>query len=160
GAAVPGAFLMSTTAAGAIFVVSLIAALAVAYRPLGDYLYAAVPGGRHSRGERGLYRVVGGDPAAEQAGGVDGRRRLAVSAVSILFLYGFMRLQDKLWLSLGLPGVMEHGAWNTAVSFVTNTNWQWYSGETTMGHLVQMAGLAVQNFLSAAVGMAVAVALV
>jgi K+-transporting ATPase ATPase A chain len=55
---------------------------------------------------------------------------------------------------------MEHGAWNTSVSFVTNTNWQWYSGESTMGHLVQMAGLAVQNFVSAAVGIAVAVALV
>src|SRR5262249_6550087 len=128
GAAVPGAFLMSTTAAGAIFVVSLIAALAVAYRPLGDYLYAAVTGGRHSRVERGLYRLVGVNPASEQPWGVYARSLLAFSAVSILFLYGFMRLQDKLWLSLGLPGVMEHGAWNTAVSFVTNTNWQWYSG--------------------------------
>src|SRR5205814_10520975 len=63
-------------------------------------------------------------------------------------------------LSLGLPAEGQDGAWNTAVSFVTNTNWQWYSGESTMGHLVQMAGLAVQNFVSAAVGIAVAVALV
>jgi K+-transporting ATPase ATPase A chain len=60
----------------------------------------------------------------------------------------------------GLPAVDQDGAWNTAVSFTTNTNWQWYSGESTMGHLVQMAGLAVQNFVSAAVGIAVAVALV
>jgi K+-transporting ATPase ATPase A chain len=151
---------MSTTAAGVIFVLSLVAALAVAYRLLGDYMYNAVTGDRHSRVERGLYRLVGVNPASEQPWGVYARSLLAFSAVSVLFLYGFMRLQDKLWLSLGFPGVMEHGAWNTAVSFVTNTNWQWYSGEATMGHLVQMAGLAVQNFLSAAVGIAVAVALV
>jgi potassium-transporting ATPase potassium-binding subunit len=71
-----------------------------------------------------------------------------------------MRLQNHLWLSLGFPAVKPDGAWNTAISFTTNTNWQWYSGESTMGHLVQMAGLAVQNFASAAVGIAVAVALV
>jgi K+-transporting ATPase ATPase A chain len=65
-----------------------------------------------------------------------------------------------LWLSLGFPPVDPDGAWNTAVSFTSNTNWQWYSGESTMGHLVQMSGLAVQNFVSAAVGIAVAVALV
>jgi K+-transporting ATPase ATPase A chain len=69
-------------------------------------------------------------------------------------------LQDHLWLSLGFSAVKPDQAWNTAVSFVTNTNWQSYSGESTMGHLVQMAGLAVQNFASAAVGIAVAVALV
>ena len=63
-------------------------------------------------------------------------------------------------LSLGFGAVEPHLAWNTAASFVTNTNWQNYSGESTMGYLVQMAGLAVQNFASAAVGMAVAVALV
>ena len=89
------------------------------------------------------------------------RSVLAFSAVSILFLYVFLRLQDKLWLSPGLRRrSTDHVAWNTAVSFVTNTNWQAYSGESTMGHLVQMAGLAVQNFVSAAVGIAVAVALV
>ena len=87
---------------------------------------------------------------------------LAFSAVSILFLYAFLRLQDHAaGCRLGLrPACTDHGAWNTAVSFVTNTNWQSYSGESTMGHLVQMAGLAVQNFVSAAVGIAVAVALV
>jgi K+-transporting ATPase ATPase A chain len=88
------------------------------------------------------------------------RSVLAFSTVSILFLYAFLRLQHYLWLSLGFPNVFPSGAWNTAVSFVTNTNWQWYSGESTMGHLVQMAGLAVQNFASAAVGIAVAIALV
>jgi K+-transporting ATPase ATPase A chain len=151
---------MSTTAAGVIFLLSLLLALAVAYRYVGDYMYRVVTGTAHSRVERGVYRLVGVNAAAEQTWGVYARGLLAFSAVSILFLYAFMRLQDKLWLSLGLSGVMDHGAWNTAVSFVTNTNWQWYSGESTMGHLVQMAGLAVQNFVSAAVGIAVAVALV
>ena len=151
---------MSSTTAGVIFILSLIAALAVAYRFLGDYMYRVVAGTTHSRVERGIYRAIGVNPAGEQTWGVYARSVLAFSAVSILFLYAFERLQDKLWLSLGHPGVIDHGAWNTAVSFVTNTNWQWYAGESTMGHLVQMAGLAVQNFVSAAVGVAVAVALV
>ena len=85
---------------------------------------------------------------------------LAFSAVSVLFLYGFLRLQDHLLLSLGFPAVTPDQAFNTAASFVTNTNWQSYSGESTMGHLVQMAGLAVQNFVSAAVGIAVVAALI
>jgi K+-transporting ATPase ATPase A chain len=151
---------MSTTAAGVIFIVTLVAALAVAYRFLGDYMYRVVSGSRHSRVDLLLYRLVGVNPDGEQSWGVYARSLLAFSAVGIVFLYGFMRLQHLLPLSLGLSGVMDHGAWNTAVSFVTNTNWQWYSGESTMGHLVQMAGLAVQNFVSAAVGIAVAVALV
>ncbi|GAB1644115.1 potassium-transporting ATPase subunit KdpA [Krasilnikovia sp. MM14-A1259] len=151
---------MSTTTAGALFVASLILALAVAYRPLGEYLYRTVTATRHLRAERVMYRMVGVNPDGEQSWGVYARSVLAFSAVSILFLYAFQRLQNHLWLSLGFPPVDPDGAWNTAVSFVTNTNWQWYSGESTMGHLVQMAGLAVQNFASAAVGIAVAVALV
>ncbi len=78
----------------------------------------------------------------------------------MLFLYGFQRLQEHLLLSLGLPAVRADQAFNTAASFVTNTNWQSYSGESTMGHLVQMAGLAVQNFVSAAVGIVVVIALI
>ncbi|MEW2328613.1 potassium-transporting ATPase subunit KdpA [Micromonospora chersina] len=151
---------MSMTAAGVLFIVSLVAGLVALYRPFGDYMYRVVSGTRQSRVERGIYRLVGVNPAAEQTWGVYARSLLAFSAVSILFLYAFQRLQNHLWLSLGLDPVLTHGAWNTAVSFVTNTNWQWYSGESTMGHLVQMAGLAVQNFVSAAVGIAVAVALV
>ncbi|MGC4790636.1 potassium-transporting ATPase subunit KdpA [Micromonospora sp. DT178] len=151
---------MSTTAAGALFVLSLVGALVAVHRPFGDHLHRAVAGTRHSRVERGVYRLVGVDPAAGQTWGVYARGVLAFSAVSILFLYAFQRWQDHLWLSLGRDPVVAHGAWNTAVSFVTNTNWQWYAGESTMGHLVQMAGLAVQNFVSAAVGIAVAVALV
>ncbi|WP_305790257.1 potassium-transporting ATPase subunit KdpA [Symbioplanes lichenis] len=146
--------------AGWIFVVTLVLAVVAAYRPFGDYMHRVVTGTRHSVAERGLYRLVGVDPAAGQSWGVYARSVLAFSAVSILFLYLFLRVQDKLWLSLGLPAVPDHIAWNTAVSFVTNTNWQAYAGESTLGHLVQMAGLAVQNFVSAAVGIAVAVAFI
>jgi K+-transporting ATPase ATPase A chain len=146
--------------AGWLFVIVLVLALAAAYRPFGDYLYRVVSGSRHNRVERGVYRLVGVDPAAEQTWGVYARSVLAFSAISILFLYLFLRVQSHLFLSLGFPDVPTHIAWNTAVSFTTNTNWQAYSGESTMGHLVQMAGLAVQNFVSAAVGIAVAVALV
>ncbi|WP_435586281.1 potassium-transporting ATPase subunit KdpA [Micromonospora aurantiaca (nom. illeg.)] len=151
---------MSMTTAGVLFVLSLVVALVAVHRPFGDHMYRVVAGTRSSRVERGIYRLVGVNPAAEQTWGVYARSVLAFSAVSLLFLYAFQRLQNHLWLSLGLDPVVPHGAWNTAVSFVTNTNWQWYSGESTMGHLVQMAGLAVQNFVSAAVGIAVAVALV
>ncbi|WP_349879259.1 potassium-transporting ATPase subunit KdpA [Micromonospora sp. HUAS YX12] len=151
---------MSMTTAGVLFVLSLVAALVAVHRPFGDYMHRVVAGTRSSLLERGIYRLVGVNPAAEQTWGVYARSVLAFSAVSLLFLYAFQRLQNHLWLSLGFDPVVPHGAWNTAVSFVTNTNWQWYSGESTMGHLVQMAGLAVQNFVSAAVGIAVAVALV
>ncbi|GAA2183935.1 potassium-transporting ATPase subunit KdpA [Micromonospora lupini] len=151
---------MTMTTAGVIFIVTLVAALVAVYRPFGDYMFRAVSGTKQSLAERGVYRLVGVNPAAEQTWGVYARSVLAFSAVSILFLYLFQRVQNHLWLSLGFDPVVPHGAWNTAVSFVTNTNWQSYSGESTMGHLVQMAGLAVQNFVSAAVGIAVAVALV
>ncbi|MEU8218074.1 potassium-transporting ATPase subunit KdpA [Micromonospora taraxaci] len=151
---------MTMTTAGVIFVLTLVAALVAVYKPFGDYMFRAVAGTKQSRVERGIFRLVGVNPAAEQTWGVYARSVLAFSAVSILFLYLFQRVQNHLWLSLGFDPVVPHGAWNTAVSFVTNTNWQSYSGESTMGHLVQMAGLAVQNFVSAAVGIAVAVALV
>ena len=100
------------------------------------------------------------NPAAEQSWGVYARSVLAFSAVSVLFLYAFQRCRTTCGCRWASARSCPHGAWNTAVSFVTNTNWQWYPGESTMGHLVQMAGLAVQNFVSAAVGIAVAVALV
>ncbi|MEU7880134.1 potassium-transporting ATPase subunit KdpA [Microbispora bryophytorum] len=151
---------MSPTTAGIIFIGSLVVALVLTHRPLGDYMYRVYSGTRHLAFERVVYRLIGVRPDTEQRWNVYARSVLAFSAVSILFLYAFQRLQDKLLLSLGFPGVTDHVAWNTAVSFVTNTNWQAYSGESTMGHLVQMAGLAVQNFVSAAVGMSVAIALV
>jgi K+-transporting ATPase ATPase A chain len=151
---------MTPTLAGVIFIASLLIALALAYRPVGDYLYRVVTPTKHSRAERGVYRLIGVNPDGEQAWPVYARSVLAFSIVSILFLYVFQRVQSHLLLSLGFSNVPPALSWNTAVSFVTNTNWQAYSGESTMGHLVQMAGLAVQNFASAAVGMAVAVALV
>jgi K+-transporting ATPase ATPase A chain len=149
--------------AGVIFIASLLLALALAYRPLGDYMYRVVTPSAargHSRVERGIYRVIGVDPDGDQPWPIYARSVLAFSAVSILFLYLFMRIQSHLLLSLGFSNVPPGLSWNTAVSFVTNTNWQAYSGESTMGHLVQMAGLAVQNFASAAVGICVAIALV
>ena len=85
---------------------------------------------------------------------------LAFSLVSVLFLYLLQRTQHFLFLSVGLGNVTPDTAWNTAASFTTNTNWQNYSGESTMSYLTQMAGLAVQNFLSAAVGLVVAIAMI
>ncbi len=151
---------MSDTTAGLLQVGLLIAALAVCYRPLGAYMAGVYESDRDTRVERVVYRVMGVDPKADQRWGVYARSLLAFSAVSVLFLYALQRFQPHLPLSLGFPGVAPDQAFDTAASFVTNTNWQSYSGESTMGHLVQMSGLAVQNFASAAVGMAVAVALI
>jgi K+-transporting ATPase ATPase A chain len=151
---------MSPTVAGVIFIATLILALALAYRPVGDYMYRVITPTKHSRVERIIYQGIGVNPDGEQSWGGYARSVLAFSAVSVLFLYLFQRVQNHLLLSLGFAPVRQDTAWNTAISFVTNTNWQSYSGESTMGHLVQMAGLAVQNFASAAVGIAVAVALV
>ncbi len=151
---------MSDTTAGLLQVGLLIAALAACYRPLGAYMARVYTSDHHTRVERVLYRVMGVDPAADQRWPAYARALLAFSAVSVLVLFALLRLQPQLPLSLGFPGVLPDQAFNTAASFVTNTNWQSYSGESTMGHLAQMSGLAVQNFVSAAVGMAVAVALV
>jgi K+-transporting ATPase ATPase A chain len=151
---------MTTTAAGLLFTGSLALALAVVHRPLGDYMYRVFAGVRHSPAERLIYRLIGAKPETVQTWGVYARSVLAFSAVSVLFLYAFQRVQNHLMLSLGFKPVMTHQAWNTAISFTTNTNWQSYSGESTMGHLVQMAGLAVQNFVSAAVGICVAIVLI
>jgi K+-transporting ATPase ATPase A chain len=151
---------MSETASGLLQVGLLIAALAACYLPLGAYM-ARVYTSEHDNGvERVLYRLMGVDSKADQRWPVYARSLLAFSAVSVLGLYAMLRFQPHLPLSLGFPGVAPDQAFNTAASFVTNTNWQSYSGESTMGHLVQMSGLAVQNFASAAVGMAVAIALV
>jgi potassium-transporting ATPase potassium-binding subunit len=151
---------MSETTAGLLQVALLLAALAACYAPLGGYMARVYASEHDSRAERLIYRVMGVDPLAEQRWAAYARAVLAFSVVSVLFLYLLQRVQAHLPLSLGFPGVAPSQAFNTAASFVTNTNWQSYSGESTMGHLVQMAGLAVQNFASAAVGMAVAVALI
>jgi potassium-transporting ATPase potassium-binding subunit len=153
---------MSSTAAGVVFLALLIVALVAVHVPLGDYMYRVYSSEKHSRTERFIYRLIGANPHAEQTWKTYARSLLAFSAVSVVFLFVLQLVQGKLPLHLHDPGtpMTPALAWNTAVSFVTNTNWQNYSGESTMGHLVQMAGFAVQNFASAAVGMAVAVTLV
>jgi potassium-transporting ATPase potassium-binding subunit len=153
---------VNTTTAGILFLALLIIALVAVHAPLGDYMYRVYTSEKHSRAERLIYRLIGADPKAEQTWGGYARSVLAFSAISVLFLFIFQLVQGKLPLHLNDPATPMTAslAWNTAISFVTNTNWQAYSGETTQGHLVQMAGLAVQNFVSAAVGMAVAIAFV
>ena len=111
--------------------------------------------------ERVLYRLAGVDPRREQPWTVYALSVLAFSAVSVIGLFVLQRLQGLLPLNpTDVSGVPPALAFNTAVSFVTNTNWQNYGGESTMSHLTQMAGLTVQNFVSAAVGISVAIALV
>ncbi|WP_431955145.1 potassium-transporting ATPase subunit KdpA [Actinacidiphila sp. bgisy167] len=151
---------MNDTLAGWLQILALVGALALTYRPLGDYIAHTLTSVKHLRAERLVYRLGGVDGDADQKWSVYLRSVLAFSAVSVLFLYAFMRLQNHLLLSIGMPSVTPGVSFNTAASFVTNTNWQSYSGESTMGHLVQMAGLAVQNFVSAAVGIAVVAALI
>ena len=151
---------MSTALAGWLQVLLLIAALAACYVPLGNYIAHIFTSEKHWRVEAGIYKIIGVNPEADQKWSAYLRSMLAFSAVSVLFLYGLERLQHYLLLSLGMANVPPALAFNTAASFVTNTNWQNYSGESTMGYLVQMAGLAVQNFLSAAVGLAIAIALI
>ncbi|MFF2547150.1 potassium-transporting ATPase subunit KdpA [Kitasatospora sp. NPDC058063] len=151
---------MSSTLAGWLQVIALVGALALCYRPLGDYIAKLLTSARHLRVERGIYKVIGVDGDADQRWPAYLRSVLAFSAVSVLFLYGLIRLQGYLLLNLGVPQMEGHQAWNTAISFVANTNWQSYGGESAMGHLAQMAGLAVQNFVSAAVGIAVVAALI
>jgi K+-transporting ATPase ATPase A chain len=110
--------------------------------------------------ERGLYRLGGLDPHEQMSWRRYAGALLLFNLVGGLLVYALQRLQGLLPLNpQALPGVSPLIALNTAVSFVTNTNWQAYAGETTMSHLTQMAALTVQNFLSAATGMAVAVAL-
>ncbi len=134
--------------------------LAVIYRPLGDYIAYTFTSPKDLKVERGLYRVVGVDPTREQTWGAYLRGVLAFSLIGVLFVYALQRLQEVLPYSLGLPAVPEGLSFNTAVSFVTNTNWQSYSPDVTMGYTVQIAGLAVQNFVSAGVGLAIAIALI
>ncbi|MFJ9637745.1 potassium-transporting ATPase subunit KdpA [Streptomyces sp. NPDC101178] len=151
---------MSPQIAGLLQLTALIAALALAYRPLGDHMAKVYSSEKHYTPEKWIYKVIGANPAAEMRWPAYLRGVLAFSAVSVLFLYLMQRAQGSLPGSLGFSSIDPDQAFNTAASFVANTNWQSYYGEQAMGHVVQTGGLAVQNFLSAAVGMAVAVALV
>jgi potassium-transporting ATPase potassium-binding subunit len=145
---------------GVVTIAVLVVALAVVYVPFGAYLATVYRDGRHWAVERALYRVVRVDPDSEQRWTVYAAGVLGFSFVSIVLLYLMQRLQPLLPFDLDRGSIEPGMAFNTAVSFVTNTNWQSYVPEVVMGHTVQFAGLAVQNFASAAVGMAVAVALV
>lgn len=149
---------MSATAAAVLQILILIAALAVSTPLLGRYLAHVYTDRRHLRVERAAYRLMRVDPDADQHWRTYAMSVLGFSMVGILILYAVARLQPHLPESLGFAGFNPAGAWNTAVSFVANTNWQWYSGESAAGHLLQASGLTVQNFVSAAVGMAVAAA--
>jgi K+-transporting ATPase ATPase A chain len=151
---------VNDTLAGWLQILALLTVLALSYRPLGDYMARVLTSTRHLRVEKLLYRLGGVDGDADQRWPVYLRSVLAFSAVSVLFLYGLQRLQSHLPLAIGMKAVPPGVSFNTAASFVSNTNWQSYSGETTMGHLSQMAGLAVQNFVSAAVGIAVVATLI
>ena len=148
------------TWAGIAQVALLVLLLVVAHRPLGDWMARVFTSTHHGRIERGVYRLIGVDPDAEQSWAAYLRGVLLFSVAGVLLVYLLQRIQVVLPGDLGLPAVGPALAFNTAVSFVSNTNWQSYSPEATVGYTVQMAGLAVQNFLSAAVGLAVAVALV
>jgi len=151
---------MSSATAGWLQLGLLVVALGACYIPVGNYMAHIFTTDKHWRVERGLYKLIGVNPETDQKWSSYLRSMLAFSAISVLFLYGLERLQSYLLLSEGMKGVPPALAWNTAASFVTNTNWQNYSGESTMGYLTQMSGLAVQNFLSAAVGIVVAIAMV
>ena len=155
------------TAAAWIEVLALIAALAISTPLLGNYM-AKVYGAKKAPGdrvflpvERAIYRTTGVDPESEQRWQTYALSLLAFSFVSLIVLYAQLRLQGHLPFNPdSQKGVKPTLAFNTAASFLTNTNWQNYSGESTMSHLSQMAGLAFHNFVSAAAGAAVAVALI
>ena len=139
------------------------ALLIVMARPMGAWLFALYDG-RQLRGaaiERGFYRLAGIDPAEEMSWRRYAVHVLIFSFAGVLLTYVWLRLQGSLPLNpLGFKAVEPHLAMNTAVSFITNTNWQSYSGESTMSNLSQMGALTVHNFLSAATGIAVAFAVV
>ncbi len=137
----------------------LVACLLLAQWPLGNYIAASLSTDRHWRIERVVYRAIGVDPDGDQRWAVYLRSVIAFSIGSIALVFAFLRLQEWLPYSLDRGNMPSFQALNTAISFATNTNWQSYSGET-VGYAAQAGALAVQNFLSAAVGIAVVVALV
>ncbi|MEV7536572.1 potassium-transporting ATPase subunit KdpA [Streptomyces hydrogenans] len=151
---------MSPVLAGVLQLLALVAALGLSYRPLGDHMARVYSSEKHLRPEKWIYKAIGANPSVEMRWPAYLRGVLAFSAVSVLFLYLLQRVQGSLPGSLGFVSIDPDQAFNTAASFVANTNWQSYYGEQAMGHVVQTGGLAVQNFVSAAVGIAVAVALV
>lgn len=155
------------TSIGLAQIAIVLLAVIVAAVPLGNYIAAVLAGERSllspalSPIERVFYRLAGVDPAREQNWLAYTMAMLAFSAIGFVSLYALQRLQAYLPLNpQGFSGVPTDLAFNTSMSFVTNTNWQNYGGESTMSHLTQMLGLTVHNFVSAATGLAMAFALV
>ncbi len=155
---------MSDTVAGLLQVGALLVLLAVVYVPLGDYMAGVFTGEKHLRAERAIYRLARVDADTGQRWPTYAAALLAFSFFSVVLLYLLQRFQPLLPMGFGrgvdgdqIPPAM---AFNNAVSFVTNTNWQSYAPEQVVGNTVQMVGFTVQNLLSAAVGLAVAVALI
>jgi K+-transporting ATPase ATPase A chain len=150
---------------GWLLIIVFVGLLLAITKPMGRWLFALYDGQRIPLHrllgpvEAGFYRLAGIDPNEEQ-----GWRRYAVHMLIfnfalLLFTYAVLRLQGVLPLNpLGYDAVGADGAFNTAISFTTNTNWQWYAGEATLSNLSQMLGLTIQNFLSAATGIALAFA--
>ena len=154
------------TLQGWALIVLFIAILFAVTRPIGLWLHALYEGRATPLHavlgplERGFYRLSGVDPDAEQGWRRYALHLLLFNLALLLFTYALLRLQDVLPLNpRGLAAMAPDGAFNTAISFTTNTNWQWYSGEATLSNLSQMLGLTIHNFMSAATGIAVAFAL-
>ena len=153
------------TLLGWLQILSVLALVLVAAIPLSRFMARVFQGGRNVLSpvigplESGFYRLAGIDPAREQNWLSYSLAMIVFSVAGFASLYAILRLQAYLPLNpQGFDGLPPDLAFNTAISFITNTNWQAYSGETTMSHFSQMAGLAVHNFLSAATGMALALA--
>ncbi|PKZ66097.1 potassium-transporting ATPase subunit KdpA [Gordonia terrae] len=151
---------MNTTVAGLLQGAALLVILAVAYVPLGDYMARVYTGEKDLLVERVLYRLARVDPRRQQTWMGYALAVLAFSLISFFVVYLLQRFQGVLPWSDDKPGVSPSMAFNTAISFVSNTNWQSFSPEVVMSNLTQMLGLAVQNFVSAAVGLAVAIAVI
>src|SRR6202522_1679551 len=151
---------MNSTAAGWLQFLVLFAALAACYVPLGNYMERSFTDKKHWRVERGIYELTGIDPDADMRWTAYVRSILAFSVVCVLLVYLIERTQHWLFASIGMANVPAHTAWNTAVSFTTNTNWQNYAGEATMSYFTQVTGLMVQKFMSAAVGLSVSIAMI
>jgi K+-transporting ATPase ATPase A chain len=151
---------MNSALAGWLQFLLLFAALAACYIPLGNYIARIFTDTKHWRVERGIYKLTGIDPEADMRWTVYVRSILAFSLVAVLFVYLVERTQHWLFWVVGMANVTPDTAWNTAVSFTTNTNWQNYAGEATMSYLTQQSALMVQQFFSAAVGLAVAIAMI
>ncbi len=154
------------TIQGWILIVVFVAILLALTRPAGMWLHAIYEGRRtpfhmlFGPVERGFYRLAGIDPDKEQGWRTYAVHMLLFNVVLLLFTYAVLRLQDVLPMNpRHLATIAPDGAFNIAVSFTTNTNWQWYSGEVALSNLSQMFGLVIHNFMSAATGIALAFAL-